>query len=296
MQTFDNSNINKISKEYQDELDQKRLSPGQVVQFRLLDGVLNPDPDERRKEGKEIIWKQVDFIRGQDTIKDPYSGKIVDIGVVKEVDEKGKPTFFEWSFSPKDSNGFITIVGGNIELERWYEFMLITNRNESNPHRDKNIKAKFKLIDAAKESKEQNRKDDLLTEMLVLVKSLSKSERQEIAAAYNWDRHSEDEVITQRLREIVKKDPEGFSKIVGNKYDLSVRAIINDALAEGVVTYAPLENKYTFTKTDEVICTLTRSESVDSKDQFLEWLKTNNAGKAVLKNIKTQLSKSAATE
>ena len=296
MQTFDNSNINKISGEYQKELDDKRLMPGQVAQFRLLDGVLNPDPEERRKEGKEIIWKQVSFIKGQDRIRDPHSGKVVDIGVVKQVDEKGKATFDEWVFSPRDSNGFITLVGGNLRHEMWYEFMLIKNENQSNPHRDKNIKVKFKLIDAAKESKEQNRKDDLLTDMLVLVKSFSKSERQEVAAAYGWDRHSEDEVITQRLREIAKKDPEGFSKIVGNKYDLSVRAIINDALAENVVTYAPLENKYTFTKTEEVICTLTRSESVEPKDQFLEWLKTHNSGKAVIKNIKTQLSKSTSTE
>jgi hypothetical protein len=292
MQTFDNSNINRISEEYQKELEGKRLAPGQVIQFRLLDGVLNPDPEERRKPGKEIIWKQVDFIRGQDTITDPYTGKLVDIGVVKDTDEKGKHIFYEWTFYPKDSNGFITLVGGNIEHERWYEFMLATNRNESNPHRDKNIVAKFKQIDAAKESKEQNRKDDLLTDMLVLVKSFSKAERQEVAAAYGWDRHSEDEVITQRLREIAKKDPEGFSKIVGNKIDLSIKAIIHDALTENIITYAPLENKYTFTKTNEVICTLTRSESVEPKDQFLEWLKTNTAGKAVLNNIKKLLKSS----
>lgn len=292
MQTFDNSNINKISAEYQAELEEKKLADKQVVQFRLLDGVLNPDPDERRKEGKEIIWKQVDFIRGKDTIKDPYSGKLVDIGVVKELDDNGKAICDQWTIMPKDSNGFITIVGGNVEHEKWYEFMLISNQNESNPHRDKNIKPKYKLIDAAKESKEQNKRDDLLTDMLVLVKTFSKSERQEVAAAYGWDRHCEDEVITQRLRDIVKKDPEGFSKIVGNKIDLSMRAIIHDAITENVITYAPLENKYTFTKTNEVICTLTRSESVEPKDQFLEWLKTNTAGKAVLNNIKKLLKSS----
>jgi hypothetical protein len=292
MQTFDNSNINQISDKYQKELDEKRLMPGQVVQFRLLDGLLNPDPEERRKEGKEIIWRQGDFIKGQDRIRDPHSGKIVDIGVVNDIDEKGKPTFDEWSFSPRDTNGFVTLVGGNLRHEMWYEFMLIKNENESNPHRDKNVRAKYKLIDAAKESKEQNRKDDLLTDMLVLVKSFSKAERQEVAAAYGWDRHCEDEVITQRLRDIVKKDPEGFSKIVGNKIDLSMRAIIHDAITENIITYAPLENKYTFTKTNEVICTLTRSESVEPKDQFLEWLKTNTAGKAVLNNIKKLLKSS----
>jgi len=69
-----------------------------------------------------------------------------------------------------------------------------------------------------------------------------------------------------------------------------MRAVINEAIRGDVITYAPLENKYTFTKTEEVICTLTRNESIEPADQFLEWLKTNTAGKAVLKNIKAQLS------
>ena len=296
MERFEKSNINKISEEYQAELDAKRLEVGQTVQFRFLDSKLNPDPEERRKEGKEFIWKQSDCIVGKDTIKDPHSGKIVDIAVVKEVDHDGKVTVDKLYVPVRDTNGFIVIVGGNPGQEKWYEFLLACNQNESNPHRNKNIKAKFKLIDAAKESKEKNRQFDVLTDMLQLVKDLSKAEMMEIASAYGWDRHSEEDVIKQRLREIVVKDAEGFKKIVGNKSDLSIKAIINEALSDNVVTYAPLENKYTFTKTDEVICTLTRSESVDSKDQFLEWLKTNNAGKAVLKNIKTQLSKSATTE
>lgn len=292
METFENLNINKISDKYQEELEEKRLAPGQVVQFKLLDGVLNPDPDERRKEGKEIIWKMVDFIRGKDTIRDPHTGKLVDIGVVKELDDKGRPICDQWTIMPRNSNGFITIVGGNVSQERWYEYMLICNENESNPHRDKNKKAKFKLVDAERESKEKSHQYDVLTEMLVFVRDLSKSEKMEVAGAYGWDRNSSEEIITTRLKEIVVKDPEGFKKVVGNKIDLSIRSLINEALTEGVITYAPLENKYTFTKTGEVICTLTRSESVESKDQLLEWLKTHNSGKTVLKNIKLQLKSS----
>lgn len=296
METFDKSNINKISAEYKAELDAKRLQVGETVQFRFLDSKLNPDPEERRKEGKEFIWKQSDCIVGKDTIKDPFSGNIVDIGVVKEVDKEGRIIPDKLYVPLRDTNGFITIVGGNTEQEKWYEFLLACNENESNPHRNKNIKAKFKLIDAVKESKEKNKHFDTLTDMLQYVKDLSKSEKMELASAYGWDRNSDEDVISQRLREIVVKDAEGFKKIVGNKADLSIRAIINEALAENVITYAPLENKYTFTKTSEVICNLTRSESVEPVDQLLEWIKTNNLGKAVLKNIKTQLSKSAATE
>ena len=295
METFDKSNINKISKEYQDELDAKRLEKEQTVQFRLLDGKLNPDPEERRKEGKEFIWKQSECIVGRDRIKDPHSGKIVDIAVPRSVDENGKVVVDKLYVPARDTNGFITIVGGNVAQERWYEFLLICNENESNPHRNKDIKAKFKLIDAAKESKEQNQRDDLLTEMLVLVKTLSKAERQEIASAYGWDRNSDDEVITKRLREIVKKDAEGFSKIVGNKIDLSLKALLNEALADGIITYAPLENKYTFSKTNEVIRSFVRSESEEPIDQLLEWVKTSSQGKAVQNNIK-KLLKSATTE
>jgi hypothetical protein len=292
MQTFDNSGINKISEKYQAELDKKILSDGQVVQFKLLDGILNPDPDERRKEGKEIIWKMVDEIRGHDNIKDPYTGKIVEIGVVTEIDEKGKAICDQWTIMPKNTNGFITIVGGNIEQEKWYEYMLICNENESNPHRDKNKKAKFKLIDAEKESKEKSRQYDLLTEMLVFVRDLSKSEKMEVAGAYGWDRNSSEEIITTRLKELVLKDPAGFKKIVGNKNDLALRSLINEAIADNVITFSPLENKYNFTQTNEVIRSFDRKESVDTIDQLAEWLKTSAQGKVVIKNIKAQLKSS----
>jgi hypothetical protein len=290
METFDNLNINKISEKYQEELDGKRLEVGQSVQFLFLDPKLNPDPEERRT--KEFIWRQSDYIRGKETIKDPYSGKLVDIVVVKEIDNNGKVIPDKLTVNLKDTNGYLTIVGGNTDLEKWYEFLLASNYNESNLYRNKNVQARFKVIDAVKESKEKKRVQNTLREMLVLVDGLSKSERQEIASAYGWDRNSDDDVITTRLNEIVMKDPEGFSKIVGNKIDLSMRAIIHDAITENIITYAPLENKYTFTKTNEVICTLTRSESVEPKDQFLEWLKTNTAGKAVLNNIKKLLKSS----
>lgn len=284
--------VEKISEKYQTELDEKRLEVGQTVQFRLLDSRLNPDPEERRKPGKEFIWKQSECIIGKDRIKDPYSGKLVDIAIVRDRDEKGKITPDKLYVPARDTNGFITIVGGNTEQERWLEFLLISNENESNPHRNKDVKAKYKLIDAERESKEKSHQYDVLTEMLVFVRDLSKSEKMEVAGAYGWDRNSSEEIITTRLKEIVVKDPEGFKKIVGNKIDLSIRSLINEALTEGVITYAPLENKYTFTKTGEVICTLTRSESVESKDQLLEWLKTHNSGKTVLKNIKLQLKSS----
>ena len=292
METFDNLNINKISKEYQDELDAKQLEVGQVVQFKLLDGVLNPDPDERRKEGKEIIWKMVDFIRGQDRIKDPYTKKTVDIGVVKEIDDKGKAVCDQWTIMPRDSNGYITIVGGNVEQERWYEYMLICNENESNPHRDKNVKAKFKLVDAEKESKEKSRQYDLLTEMLVFVRDLSKAEKMEVAGAYGWDRNSSEEIITTRLKEIALKDPAGFKKIVGNKNDLALRSLINEAISDNVITFNPLENKYTFTQTNEVIRSFDRKDNVDTIDQLAEWLKTSAQGRVVIKNIKAQLKSS----
>lgn len=293
MQTFDKSDVNRISEEYQQELKEKRLAIGQMVQFRLLSGVLNPDLEERRK--KETLWAQSVCIVGADRIRDPFSGKLVDIAVVKSIDKEGNVLPEKLYVPARDTNGFIIIVGGNVSQEKFYEFLLVCNENESNPHRDKNIQAKFKLIDAAKESKEKNKHLDTLTEMLQLVKDFSKAEKQEVASAYGWDRNSDEEVITLRLREIVVKDPEGFKKIVGNKIDLSLKSILNEALSEDIITYAPLENKYTFTKTNEVICTLVRSESTESIDQLLEWVKTSPQGKAVQNNIK-KLLKSSATE
>lgn len=289
LQTSKSSEFNRISQQYRDELNKKKLEKGQTVSFRLLDKRLNPDPEDRRKQGREFIWKQSECILGKDRIRDPFTSEIIDIGVVQSFDKEGNATVDKLYIPAKDTNGFITIVGGNIEQEVWYEFLLICNENESNPHRDTNIKPKFKAIDSAKEDKAENSKFDVLTDMLNLVKDSSVIERKEMALAFAWDGNSGDESITKRLREIVVKDPVSFSKTVGNKKDLSTRAIINEAVAAGVITFAPLENKYTFAKTNETIASFTRSETVQPTEQLLEWLQTNTKGVAVLSNIKKQL-------
>ena len=287
MEVFPDLNVNKISEQYRSELDERKLAIGKMVQYRLLGGVLNPDPEDRRK--KEIIWPQSEVIVCRDRIKDPHSEKLVDIGVVRSIDDNGKPDFAKLYIQARVTNGYFFVTGGNVEQERFYDFLECCNANKSNPHRDKNVKPVFERIDVAKEAKKRNDFDDALTDMLSFVKDASLAEKRQVALAYGWDADMDEEVITARLREIVKKDPEGFKKTVNNKIDLSIKAVIYEALKGDVITHDPMENKFTFTKTEEVICTLTRSENTDPQDQFLEWIKTHTSGKTVLKNIKAQL-------
>lgn len=287
MKIFPELNVNRISDKYRAELDERKLRKGQLVQYRLLGGRLNPDPEERRK--KEIIWPQSECIVCSDRINDPYDGKPKDIGVIKSIDDKGRPEYEKLYINARETNGYFFINGGNVAQERFYDFIECCNENESNPYRDENVIPRFRRIDAVKEAKKKNDYDDDLTDMLYLVKGLSLSEKREVANAYGWDAQTDEGVITSRIREVVKKDPTGFKKLFNNKIDLGIRATINEALKGGVITHDPMQNKYTFTKTEEVICTLTRSESVEPNEQFLEWVKTNPSGNAVLKNIKRQL-------
>lgn len=286
----------KPSEKFQEIIDGAVLEIGQVVQYRLLDPKLNPDPEDRRK--REFIWRQGDYIRCHDRIKDPFSNDLLEIIVPFETEVNGKmdtvPAIMK--LNPYDTNGFIVIVGGNPEQEQFYQFMEFCNENEDNPYRSVNVKPKFKKVDAEKEAKKKASHNDLLTILLGLVKDMSLSEKKEVASAFGWDRESGDATITARLQEIILKDPEGFDKRYANKNDISVLAIINDSLAANIITFSPMENKWTFTKTGEVIATLTRNESIDPKDQFLEWIKTNNKGNVVLKNLKYSLKPALVKE
>ena len=279
----------KPSEKFQEIIDNTKLEIGQVVQYRLLDPKLNPDPEDRRK--REFIWRQGDFIRCHDRIKDPFSNELLEIIVPFETEVNGKmatvPTVMR--LTPYDTNGFIIIVGGNPEQEQYYQYMEFCNENEDNPYRSKNVKPKFKRVDAEKEAKKKSTHNDLLTILLGLVKDMSLSEKKEVASAFGWDRESGEATITARLQEIILKDPEGFNSRFANKNDIAILAVINDGLAANVISFSPMENKWTFTKTNEVIATLTRNESVEPKDQFLGWLKTHTSGKIVLKNIKNSM-------
>lgn len=287
MEVYAKLNTNKISEKYREELNKNKLAIGEQVQYRLLSGQLNPDPEERGKKGREIIWLMSQCIVCQDRIRDPHSKDLVDIGVIKGLDDNGRPLFDKLYVSARDTNGFFYVTGGNIEQERFHDFLEATNLNESNPNRDSNVKPLFKRVDAAKEAAKTNKNDDTLTDMLILVKDASLAEKREMALAFGWDAEMDQEVITRRLREMVKADAAGFRKIVGNKNDLTTKAVINEALQKGILAHNGTENKYVIVKTGETIVSLTRSETTQPIDQLTEWLKSHPTGKTVLKNIKT---------
>lgn len=284
--------LNNISEKYRDELEQRvmDLDGDKEVIYRFLNPLPNPDPETRVE--KPLLWPESRSFRLRDRIIDPYSKKPVEIGVLNDfepTDDKGNPITGVFIVRTNESKGTFRIHGTNAEQKKFYMFFEACNYNASNPNRDKNVEPIFERLDFEKEAEERSKSDDLLSDMLVLAKQLSPRERREIAISRGWDKNEKDAVILDRLRQEIKANPKSFQKLVDNRGDLEKRALINEAKAEGVISYLPIEHKWVNVALNETIVTFNRDDKREPVEQFLDWVKSHKDGQTVLKNIKKQM-------
>ena len=134
---LEKTGVNCISPEMKAMLP--KLKPGETKKFQMLGGVPNfdPDPTEREKRPMLFGWKQIPTY---DTIRDWHTGDHVIIAVVQDFEPSTGALVKSRTFVPNQglaqNPGIFMLIGGNIEHEELYEHFVMSNYNQSNPHRD----------------------------------------------------------------------------------------------------------------------------------------------------------------
>ena len=147
--------FNNISDKLRSEIP--KLKPGERVLFQMLNGVPNPEPDEKERSKSPILYGKIQ-LQTNFRIYDPYQkdesgtevGGFVDVGCV-DTWLNGHPDRFK-CFVPGSGEytqfqGKFELVGGNVKDEELYEILWLSNQREGNPHRDISIEPMFKIVD-----------------------------------------------------------------------------------------------------------------------------------------------------
>lgn len=210
------------------------LESGQVVTFQMLTGLPNNEPDPTERQRNPVLYGKVQ-IPTRDKIK--YNGRLYDIGVATEVDGQENPIGFRAFMPGMGASIFLgkfSLSADRVDDVEMYEYLMISNYNESFKYRDKSVKPLFKLIDQAKDSKKVLNKIDVLREAIELVKSASTEDLVEFSRSINWNDEKDESVLKAKVSEYAKNNPEVFIQLYKDT-SKKVKALVKEAIDNGVI-------------------------------------------------------------
>lgn len=275
-----------------------KLKKGERVLFQMLNGVPNPEPDEKEKakQGATLYGKRqilTHFRIYDKDLKDETGevvGGYVECGCVdtwnRENPERfrifipglGGASFFQGKFE---------LLGGKIADEELFEILWLSPERKGTPCPDDNIEQVFEIVNLKAEGQKTLSKVDVLYEVLGIVKKASQAEMAEYMASLNQPTYQDPEVLKAKVSGLAKDDPEGFLKTWNSPFRKQT-AIIKKALDSGIISYD-------LDKGDVKIgnATITKLKMEDYAlfpDAFNTWVSAAENGADVMKNIENQLS------
>lgn len=285
-------NFNKISDKLKATIPV--LKPGEVVTYQLLTGVPNPDTDENEKRKNPVLYGKIQ-IPTNDRIYDPYQKNsegvetpgYVDIGAVAFF-EKDTPHFIFLFPGMGHSifTGKFSLTIGNIEHDELYEFLCLSNRNESNPNRDKSVAPLFKQVNALADSKATSGRIATLKRAINEASDINESDARKLAASLNWQDFSDFTVLKAEIENYASRNPDKFLAAYDDpKKD--IKADLKLALDAKIIDF---DMGTMSVKMGESILTKL-TDSADILGGIFSWQQAAKNGDQVLDGIRKQLVK-----
>lgn len=278
------------------------LKPGETVVFQMLNGVPNPEPDEKERTKTPVLYGKRQ-VQTNFRIFDPFQknssgekkGGYVDVGCVDQWD-KDEPARFRF-FVPghgefSQFQGKFSLTGGNIRDTELFECLYLSNEREGNPHRDPSIEPLFKMIDLKADSKASVGKVAILRKALELVKDMPEDKARQVMAALNQPSYQDKEVLMAKIGELASSKPDVLIQVYESK-ETPLKALVKEALDTNVISHDLASGKVTMAGVE-----IHQMKGVTGEAFITEmatWLDTAENGKNVLNNIKSRMKKEPVT-
>lgn len=284
--------FNKISDKLRESIPM--LKPGEVVTYQLLNGTPNPDPDENEKRKNPILYGKIQiptndriFDKWQKNSEGAEVGGYVDIGAVHFFD-KEQPTF-RFLFPGMGHSifqGKFSLTGGKVEDDEMYEFLCLSNRNESNPNRDKSVTPLFKMVNALADSKAVTGKVATLRKAINLAADITEKDAHKLAASLNWNDFSDWAVLKAEIEQFASRTPDKFIAAYEDPNTV-IKADLKMALDAKIIDFdmATMDVKMG----GSLLTKLT--DASDVLGSIFQWQQSAKNGEQVLAGIRKQLEK-----
>lgn len=287
--------FNNISEELRKQIP--KLKPNEVVVFQMLNGVPNPEPDEKeRKRQGEIIYPKVQVLTNF-RIYDEYKGEYVDMvladGWIGDNPAKHR-TFVPGNEKGRSASRFqgkFQVTGGVVRDEELYEILWLSPQRKGTPCPDESVEQIFEILDLKAGNQNKLNKFDQLSKVIEITKSLKPAEARRIMRALNQPEYQDDATLLAMVKDFATKNVDVFLQTYENK-DTYLKSDIIEAVNSKVIEHDLPTGDVKLSGT--VICNIKVSTPDAFADAFVRWVNTSENGKDVLANIKAQMNKAKA--
>lgn len=282
---------NDLSDEFLKSLNVKQLLPGKTATFRTTLGRI--DPADKTK--KKMIYPPSFKIPPTDMIYDTVKNQMVEIGLVKAIDQHGNATDYvrKWA-DINPANGEFQLHGSRQEDRDLYVYMQLTNYNSKKKDRFTNEEPLFYEVDVAGEAKKKNERRSKRLEIEIYVNALGEKDLRMIGNSIGVPSADslDTEVLRSQIWEYAEANVETFEKLTQDGKSIESKAVIKRAFDYGILEFNEVERKVIFAGNE--IATLVRVEGKKEHEQLDDYLKTTKTGYKIYESIKKLVAQQQA--
>jgi hypothetical protein len=257
------AHVNDLSPELRATLEKKINDWGDFVRYKFNISHPDPHPDNKGK----LVWPAV-FTLGpiRFQITDPYEkrpnvSKLKTVGLVKDIDpEKGHPTSYRRIQVKAPTEGWLQLDLRDPEDREKAMLLELHIKHSGGMFFDKTKgEGVFQRVDelAMAKANRSNRKTRLAA--MTVVESFNEDEIRDFVSAMGNDENRPMEIMQEELAELAEKQPLVFTEQF-NTGTWKWRAMLKRAFDKQLIVHHPVEDKVTFTSSQETVAVLTRSE------------------------------------
>lgn len=295
--------FNNISDKLRKEIPQ--LKRGERVLFQMLNGVPNPEPDEKERSRQGAMLYGKVQLSTNFRIWDPYQkndsgeevGGFVDVGCVEAWDKEypAKFRFFVAGLTAGQKSG--SFFQGKFELsgdsdadKELFEILWLSNQREGNPNADASTEKIFKIVDSKSETANTTSKFEKAKKALELANKFDEKSidgAKAILAALNKPKYTDNTVLLAAVKEVAMTDYETFLKVY-NDPTTNKKYTIQNALDAGIISHDFSTGVLTMGKTK--LTDVAVENVVDVPGAIVQWLGSTSNGAEIMSAIEKQLA------
>lgn len=256
----------------------KTMKPDERATYRILN--VKPDNDNPGK----FLMPSAYQIRPTDVVYDKIKGDFVTVAAIERQDNDGNPVFLNIVFTSANM-GYLFLNGSNPTHQKIYQYLELSNHNESNKDRNMEYEPIFYRVDNKKEAMEERQMRKLIVKAVNIALDLDDKKAKEVALALGIDAESMEE-IRNLLEDYAGDEPEEFMLVV-ERSSLESESVLKEAIKQGIIKNNVQESAFMWSETEKEIYKYKKSAGKNYVKELAEYLEENNPNE--LNAIKTRL-------
>lgn len=257
----------------------KKIPKGKTVVFRLSN--IKEDYDN---PGQFLIPLNKN-LPPTDEIYNPESDEFLPIAYITGVSANGEAKFGQILFQ-KVNGGCVMLNSNNPDHQKMYQYMSLSNYNNSNPNRSESFHAWFELVDNKQEAQQSRAERKIILKALRAADELEFAQVKSIASSLGHRLDKSEEELRDLVEDFAEYEPETFLNLVEQQTN-EIEADIREAIDLQILKHSKSSAKFVWVDTKEEVFTYKKKIGVKPYTEFADYLLTEN--KEVYDAIKKRL-------